>query len=398
MSKRIGDYEEVSFTELDKVKVFLNGMKEDQEYLVVPIEDTGVTCIQNDLFTQVNCEKVEFIKKGSKVLAASVDPNEDINEECINGNGMFLIAPYKNQYWCFPTMDSAFLHILQRAGDDCQTMRRFDETAAKRILPSEHKALRLTEDLQLYKDECLILVRWGKVRAMLSKQYVVLPADKLLDIVSQYAKKEFPDSKFHGGTWSHEFFRVEFDLNDDIREAEFQDFLEKFHVNAKKVSAKLIFFTSDIGLSSAVCRCYYDVDGTPFMLPGKVELAHTGDASVGLFEERVEKHLKETFTASEEAIEKLGNIPISNIADVLRRIQERYTFVSKDILTTKAEELEIKGPNKGTAIDVYLYLNEIVQKQLAWKGASVRDIVETSERLIKFLYLPYRSIDNGDDW
>ncbi len=398
MSKRILDDQELSFTKMEDVKTFLKGMYEDQVILTPAIEETGVVYIPNNIFMGMACEKVEFIRRGCKVQAASISTDTEINRECIEGNGIFYVVPYGNKLWCFPTQESAYLQICQRAGDDCQTMRRFDETAAKKVLPTEVKAARLTQDLQLYSDGCLVLVRWGKVRAVLSKQYVVLPADKLLETVKQYTTSEFPDWEFRNGTWSHEFFRMEFDLNDEIREEEFRMRLEDFNVHAKEVKTKLVFYTSDIGLSSAVCRCYYSIDGNAFLLPGKVEVPHTGEATVALFGDKVKNHLKGIFEESEEMVEKLGNIPITDISEVLKRIQEKHTFISKEFLGAKVDEIILSKKFSGTAIDVYMYLNEIVQKQLTSKGASVREVVETTERLSKLLYLPYRSIDSGDEW
>ena len=397
MSRRILDSEEVILYSIPECYEFWGWVYKNQEIALPFINECGAVYIPNNMFTDDLCQVIQYIRNsGAVVESAPILPDMDVNRECIEGNGIFLLCPVKNKYRTLPTAEQVFINILQRAGDDCPTMRRFVETSKKGVKPTEEKVKELSKDLGLYAGSCLVLIRWGKVRAMLSDSYVVLKADDLLREVVHFQEREYPDGKFVRGVWSHDLFKAEFELNDELREDEFRLKLENFNVFAKKVKAKMLFYTSDTGTCSACCRCYYDIDGSMFLLPGKVEMPHTGEATVKKFGESVDKYLKKVFAESEEAIERLGNIPVNDPAGTLLRIQKKYSFINKELAGLKASEMA--GRKNCTAIDVYIALNEVVQAQLTRSGASVRDAIDANERLLSLMFLPYRSIDNNEDW
>ena len=97
-------------------------------------------------------------------------------------------------------------------------MARFDPKANKQVLPINEKADRLTRDFQLFSDNCKILLRDGKVSAVLSKEYVILPADKMISILENQLKQDHPDFTFNRGQVSHEYLMVEYLMNDEEME------------------------------------------------------------------------------------------------------------------------------------------------------------------------------------
>lgn len=62
--------------------------------------------------------------------------------------------------------------------------------------------------------KCKILIRDGKISAMMSNGYSILPADELVGALEKELKKEHKDMKMLSATISHEYLNIEYLLND----------------------------------------------------------------------------------------------------------------------------------------------------------------------------------------
>ena len=104
------------------------------------------------------------------------------------------------------------------------------------------------------------------------------------------------------------------------------------------------------------------------------------------------------FKESEELIEKLGNMNISDVAGVVQEIRENYSIFPKGISEKVEAELRIQYPGGGTAIDVYLALNDIIQRYSEENKISPTRYLNLSEQVAKLMHLPFKRIDQGEEW
>ena len=61
-------------------------------------------------------------------------------------------------------------------------------------------------------------------------------------------------------------------------------------------------------------------------------------------------------------------------------------------------ELRIQYPGGGTAIDVYLALNDIIQRYSEENKISPTRYLSLSEQVAKLMHLPFERIDQGEEW
>lgn len=184
-------------------------------------------------------------------------------------------------------------------------------------------------------------------------------------------------------------------MNDTLMEESVRLKLNDAGAKISKLKAGIRFSTSDVGLSKVYATVFYDADGIRTTLGAGIEMEHKGDAKTEKFEEKV-AYLGTLFKECEEQIERMGNIPIRNLAGCVKEIREVYTFLPKSTAETVEEELQLKYPNGGTAIDVYLALNDIIQRHAKSANLSPTRYLNLSEQVAKLMKLPYEKIENGE--
>ena len=182
-------------------------------------------------------------------LSNGIELNDESNE-CVKDTGMFLTFPMNGERKIYPTRHTAFTSICQRAGLSGPTISNFIGTAFKKVLPVTEKASWLTRGFSLYMQKCKILIRDGKISAMMSNGYSILPADELVGALEKELKKEHKDMKMLSATISHEYLNIEYLLNDKDADSSFSLLLKDFGLD-ENVKTGIGFATSDVGLSRA---------------------------------------------------------------------------------------------------------------------------------------------------
>lgn len=380
------------------LKEYLTFRKQHDEWLQPFINELAAIGIPNHpLFFQKNCTNLSVQKNGFRLDVKDIDYEDPDNLSCIEDTGLFLVFPYKDSMAVYPTRRIAFPSICKRADDDAMVMFRFEQKANKQVLPINEKADRLTRDFQLYSDNCKILLRDGKVSAALSKEYVILPADEMVEILEQQLKADHPDFTFNRGMVSHEYLVVEYLMNDEEMEQTFRLLLNNAGADISELHAGIRFSTSDIGASKVYASIFYDADGIRTTCSSGVSLEHKGEASPEKFKEGC-KTLGMMFKESEDLIESLGNMEISDVAGVVQEIRENYNIFPKGISEKVESELRMQYPTGGTAIDAYLALNDIVQRYANESKLSPTRYLQISEQVAKLMTLPFDKIDRHEEW
>ena len=108
------------------------------------------------------------------------------------------------------------------------------------------------------------------------------------------------------------------------------------------------------------------------------------------------KNLGMVLKECEEQIEQLGNIDISDVAGCVDQIREVYTFFPRQIAEAVEEDCRKRFPKGGTAIDVYLALNDIIQRHSVQNDLTPTRYLNLCEQVAKLMKLPFDKIDAGE--
>lgn len=387
-----------AFYNHDELKDYLKFRKENDEWIEVFINEMAAVGIQNiPLFIPKYCTDIKVHKNGFLQELPDIDFEKQENKECIEATGLFLAFPYKGKISVMPTREIAFTSIVKRAADDCGTMLRFESSNTKNVLPINEKAERLTRDFALYSDTCKILIRDEKISAVLSKSYAILPADELIELLEKQLATDHPMYTFDKGQVSHEYLMAEYLINDPEMEESFRLALNDAGGHVKTLKAGIRFSTSDVGMGKVYATLFYDANGTRMALSGRIELEHDGDSTTDKFKTQLQD-LGIMFKESEEQIELLGNTDIADVAETVRKITDRFSYFPRAVSDEVISDLSRNYPNGGTGIDVYLALNEIIQRHAAKNDLSPTRYLNLCEQVAKLMRLPFAKIDAGEEW
>lgn len=396
---KLGRNEIRSFEKKEELMEYLKFRMETDKWIEPFINETGVIHIPNEpLFIDQYCTNVEIDKNGYKLTLPNIDKdNEDVIECIQTEGGFFMVAPVDSKITVLPMTGYAYNGTCQRTGDDCATMLRDIEGQNKKVLPSNEKAARLTRDAHLYGDICKMLLRDGYIQTNRSKEFVPFDDYDFVDRLEMQLKTDHPDVEFSHAEVSREHLLVEFLLNDVEMEETFRLALNDVGADIQTLKAGVRLTTSDIGMSALRVVFFYIADGVQAILDGGITMEHKGDAGLNKFCDQL-LTIGNLFRDSEDRIEELGNMDISNVSECISRIREKATFLPKNAADAVEEECKLRFPAGGTGIDVYLALNEIIQRHAKQQNLGPSRIINLSEQVAKLMKLPFDKIDAGEEW
>ena len=114
------------------------------------------------------------------------------------------------------------------------------------------------------------------------------------------------------------------------------------------------------------------------------------------FEKALER-FAEILKESEERVEELGNIDISDVPDMVKKITDFYSAIFPSRVSNEViNELQIRYPNGGTAVDVYLALADIVDRHIRANDLSLTRRLDLSEQVASLIHLPFDKIESGE--
>ena len=225
----------------------------------------------------------------------------------------------------------------------------------------------MNEALKVASGRTLMLERFGKISALLSEQYEIMPVSELLRISREALTDRFGEIEFMGGTNEHEYTSAVWELPEAQNDllCRYQEALRK-HAVSRCVPADFMpavkFGSSDTGGSSAFLIPVFKLrSGTYFRLSRGVEVRHRRSSrGIGRFR-REAGELYARFGDCIEKVEKLAKTEVWNPANAVVSICNRFGICKK--YGARALELVERfsaGSPCLSAHDVYLCICEVV--------------------------------------
>ena len=352
--------------------------------------------VGSKMFQSFSDNEIEVVKTPEETVIVNpeciIETDAELEQAEMEKDMLFLY-PLEGKMQVYPTRYTAFTSICQRAGLSGTTITNADPKPLVDALPVIEKAHWLSRGMSLHKAPCKVLLRDGRISAMLSAEYEILPAYEAVPLLEEELGKEHPDYKFTSGALSHEYLVLNYVLNDPVMEGSFKLLLESFGMNVNTLSAGVQFTTSDIGNSMMQAAPYYVVDGLKVRLGKPVGIRHDKGKKMHDFKNELQK-LGMLFKEAEDQVEKLGNTDIfnpelcfTNIIDAHKTLK----YGSDEVL----EEIKTDYPvgTSCTAVDIFFYLNKIIEVRNAKKAMTPTQMINLSEEIAKLMYIDFKVYD-----
>lgn len=375
----------------------------DQWYRVKISELYGIGIRKEPLFSKEDAKGVKYVRGSiSHELKAPIDIDQRPFEECIRDGLLVIAMPTKNGFTAWPTRYTATHSLLKRAGVFCDAMLLSERRGKVGVVDIRKKADIFNMGRDVRDNDAVVLIRDGKIGYAGSSTYVRLCPMEGEAAFFEVLKKDHPEIKFDKGMASHEYVFGEYLLHDETMEESLRVMMDEAcsSTTIKHLRAGVRYATSEVGMSAMNAHCFVDIKTsdkekwTRITLPNDVRVEHDGKASIEMWREELEK-LGTIFKECEERLEALGNIPIECVWDVVKHIRETYTFLPVKSTETVITQLKTMLPDgKGTAMDCFMALNDIVQDALQTGGmATPATYINITEQVARLMFLDYHKID-----
>lgn len=338
------------------------------------------------------CAIVAFDDSMNKEICSSeakMDVSVAYTEARNSDTKMILVYPDNFVPQAMPVRYTAINDICSRAGLWGRTVENDTPSKDIGVLPGIIRGQWLSTGFSLNSQETKILVRDGKVGAMKSFKYQPISQKKAVEVLEDAIKEDFENLTFSNATVSHEYLQVNYNLNAVEQEESFRLLLESMGKGVKEVTSMLMFVTSDVGNSSVRAMPFITIDKCPIRLGEKAYLRHEGENNLEKFRE-ILKNVAVSLKEAEDRIEELGNISIEHPYDTLIRISDKL-LLPKTESKSVAENLVSNYPNGCDAIDIFIALNEIVEKKAS--SSNLNEIIKLQEKVASCIYLDYSRYD-----
>lgn len=389
----LNDDETLNFSSKDDFQSYLNYRKETDEWKLHFINTLACYGVNKlPLFTPSDCKDIKVDMGTYHIDVKDINPAGKEEQECIDAELPFLCIPEEKGYKAVPTRGIAFNTILQRAEMQCGLMTRFEPKTNKQVHPAKEKYEWLTKAFSYYGDISKILIRDGKVSAVLSKEYQILPVKDLIDVLEEELSSIHENLSFESASVSHEYTVVKYLLNDRVVEETLRLKLNDYGCNITSLRAGVQFSSSDVGLSSVRANVFIICDGIHMVLGG-VSMPHKGDASIEKYHDCFDDFgliLQEM----EDKVEKLGNMDITNVRETVQIIAEKYPQIFP--IKARDEVLTDLSTGAGTGMDIFIALNDIVDRHIKQNEVSPTRYLQITEQVYSFINIPFDKVESGE--
>lgn len=387
--KYLAEEEEKTFQTRAQLQDYLDFRKNNDVWVFPDINECS--CMGFDVHTDISEET-------RRNFVDDIVTEDIIHDTLESKNRLVLVFPRDFKLQVMPIRYTAFEDVCQRARLFGGTMEMTQDKGNIKALPAVIKGQWFSTAFSLNGESCKILIRDEKVNSMKSQRYVIFPESDLIERLEAEISSEWSDYRFERGFVSHEYLSVDYAINDKTMEDAFRIMLEELSdATFGDIKAGINLTTSDIGASSVMVSPYYIMGGMRMQLGERIRIRHDNGNTLDDFSEAI-KGIASSFREGEEQVEKLGNQEISHPADCFSNIVSAFKL-PKNVSVPIEDGLRSQYVDGSTcnAIDIYLSLNEIVDRYNITKKPSLKELITLSENIAKLLYIDYTTYDHLKD-
>lgn len=359
------DFEVKKFTEQEEMRTFFKEQEQTDRWLpvytneleTVPLEDNELALLDPTAF---NVTKAN----GYSISGFSADVTPEDITSSMQSTKTSVIVPMDDRFQMYPLRYTAWTHLQKRAGLEGRSINNLKDRVRARELAPGKRCSMLNECLSLYSDMTNVLIRDGKVTALMSgdeSDYAIMPQIRLINILENELGAQYSSYKFQGAQTNHEITQILYSVEDEQLERNIRNLLSSNNIQAKDVRTQIQFTTSDTGNCAARLTPMISVDGH-YLPIGKSECVdHKGGSkAMSSFIDMTHAFLGK-YRENIDCIRRLMDIKIICPDTCLQHIYEKlnlsggygkYLRVIKEKL---AQEFTAH-----TAYDIYWCLNEML--------------------------------------
>lgn len=286
-----------------------------------------------------------------------------------------------------------------------ETAKLFGSSLSK--LAPEPLAQTLNNSLAIAPGTTLLLIRYGKVMAMPSGNYCIMPISELLNITKRELSK-FGTMTFEEGFTSNTYTAATWSLPDAQSDliAKYQDALQAApsRTHAINFMPMVRLEASDTARRAASLRPLFRMgNGTEFPIGNAISVVHEirgkGKYGLDLFEQEAGTVFAK-FYESMETMERMAKVeiynPVNTCVGIFNWLNKASCLIPRKYADEVREEIERAAINTPimSMHDIYLYMAECIgiAKQ---SGASLNTRLRIEEGIAKILTLDWAQFDVG---
>lgn len=237
------------------------------------------------------------------------------------------------------------------------------------------------------KKEMLALIQDGKLSALHSGNYSIIPLGAIYDCVNEYLRERCTDVDICNCYWSWEISQVDIEINDEYFNGIYQKYLSKYLDSISNIKLRVI--SSDVA-DSAVRVIPYILSGKIVIpLAGVTATRHYGEADISAVKKGLNKTFLE-FDSSFRQLAGLADIRLNNKKNVMIKAFSYLRFPQK----YAAELCEWYQNTPTNALDVYTSMTEVFDRMKSkLKTTDIMRYEEIFTKLIMFNQVRWEKFD-----
>ena len=370
------DYEERAITTREMLEDYLEFRKKNDIWCCPAVNETSVIGLG--------------VSKSMNQPEEDIYIPDDVRRAAMSDNRLLYAFPCNFIPTVLPIRYTAFPDICNRAGLMGRTIESFTPKTNLSVLDPLVKAYFLSTGLSLNAFDCNVLIRDEKVSSVKSHEYQIFTEADLVALLETEMKTTWDGYTFQGGAVSHEYLSVSYMLNAEDMEESFRLRMEDMNiVNVPTIKAGVQLSTSDVGNSSVSIAPFYLMDGSKVFLGNPLKIRHDKGKTLDDVKSAMGK-MASLFREAEDVIEELGNTDLEHPDGCFMNLVNEYKLPK-----IAAKEIVGELPSDGaTALDVYVALNNLVERHYAKSQLSLTGLIDMSENVAKLMYADYTKFDH----
>lgn len=330
------------------------------------------------------------------------DITEQVMDRAADEEHSGLILQYgiaKPEY--VPVMHTAVNGLCDACGVSGRTLFLQEANSYRVPLTPKDRSEIFTKLLRTNQKPIHLLFRDEEVACIASSKYGDLDAEAGYNEAKDYLEGNYQNVEFDHAQISQEYLAVYFTSGEDT--AQISDMLQP-HIGDCKVKLEFRFSTSDTTDSKMRVTPIYTITATAGGKTARIPVgAKNSKMDIGVdhripntiedLTQKMEDYLLIVLRENENAIERLGNMPIKHVAGCLQEITRKFSGLSKVQVNGMAKKLVNSGKGEdGYAIDVFLAILDTIEEQCK-DPFDLAAYITLTERAAEYVFRDYTRFD-----